>query len=101
MCRPSRCMNCTRNMYPEGRRNLHRARGLCHRCYQALFESGELIAFERITRTRDEVMEDWEILRSHGCTKRQAAERIGMSFAAFSRAYDRARAAGDNRAVAR
>lgn len=79
----------------------HVGRGLCQKCYEVFKYSGELIAFETLTRTRDELMEDWQILRSRGCTKRQAAQRIGMSFDSFNRAYSRARAAGDPRAVAR
>lgn len=38
------------------------------------------------------------MLRGQGYNKRQAAERLGMTFAAFDRAYCRARAAGDARA---
>lgn len=88
-------------MVSEDWRRRHRARGLCERCYEHFEDTGELIAFERLTRSRDEVMSDWAILRSRGCTKRQAAERLGIPFPTFTRAYERARAAGDPRAVAR
>lgn len=84
-----------------GAARYHAGRGLCQKCYEIFKYSGELIAFEPLTRTRDELMSDWQILRSRGCTKRQAADRLGMSFDSFNRAYERARAAGDQRAVAR
>jgi hypothetical protein len=59
-------------------------------CYGNRQHAGELIDFERTTRSRDEVMAEWALLRSEGYGKRQAAERLGMTFAAFDRALQRA-----------
>jgi hypothetical protein len=49
-------------------------------------------------RTRDEVMTEWDMLRTAGVTRRQAAAAIGMSYTALDRAIYRARALGDPRA---
>ena len=105
MCRrPTRCMGCNRAMAPYSQTQAdgshHRARGLCSRCHSAFQYTGELIAFERLTRTRDELLEDWELLRAQGLTRRQAAERMRMPYLSFNRALQRARAGGDPRAVA-
>ena len=101
---PKQCANtdCGRQIWPQrqGRpvEDEHRGRGLCTNCYGRLRYRGDLIDFARRAMSRDEVMADWEVLRSQGYTHRQAAERLGMSHAAFTRAYERARAAGDVRA---
>lgn len=97
-----RCRNCScpmvgqRETSPPGWRR-HVARGLCSRCWSAARTAGDLVDFERNTRTRDEVLDEWVLLRGEGYTRAQAAERIGMTFAAFDRAYWRAVAAGDPR----
>lgn len=75
------------------------ARGLCRSHYSVAAYAGRLIDFERVQRSRDEVMTEWELLRSEGYTKRQAAERLRMTFGAFEAAYFRARRDGDPRAI--
>lgn len=50
--------------------------------------------YPRLNRTQVEVVEEWLLLRSEGYTRRQSADRIGMTFAAFDRALHRARKAG-------
>lgn len=100
---PRRCVRCEHLIYPLGWMLAfsysHAARGLCQPCWHKAKASDELIDFERLNRTRDEVMADWELLRSEGYSKRQAAARLGMSHEAFDRAFHRARRAGDPRAV--
>lgn len=71
----------------------HASRGLCHPCYHRLAPD-ERLDYPRLNRSREDLVEDWELLRSEGYTKRQAAERLGMTFAAFDRAWHRARRAG-------
>lgn len=77
----------------------HQGRGLCNFCYVAAARRGTLIDHERRTRTRDEVMAEWESLRAEGYSKAQAATRIGMTYDAFDTAFTRARRAGDARAL--
>ena len=74
-------------------------RGLCGGCYSRYHGAGRQFEHPRATRPGDEVMHEWEMLREQGYTKRQAAERLRMSYDAFDRAYWRARAAGDPRAL--
>jgi hypothetical protein len=49
---------------------------------------------------RDDFLTEWELLRSEGLSRRQAAQRLGMSLKTFEAALSRARKAGDPRAVA-
>lgn len=76
----------------------HYVHGLCHRCHYRAGRVGADGEWVPALRSRDEVMEDWVRCRARGMTKREAAAAMGMSFAAFDRAYWRARAAGDRRA---
>lgn len=46
-----------------------------------------------------EIMEEWDFLRRDGATRAQAAERMGMTWVAFDRAWHRAKSAGDPRAI--
>jgi hypothetical protein len=55
--------------------------------------------YPRTTWSRDELMGEWDLLRSEGYTRRNAAERLGLKWETFDRAYFRARSAGDPRAV--
>ena len=71
----------------------HAGRGLCGSCYHRLTPD-ERLDYPRTQMSRDELLEEWELLRSEGCTQRQAAERLGMAYATFDRALLRARAAG-------
>lgn len=82
---------------PPGAR-FHAGRGLCTRCHPAAHRAGTLIDFARHTLSRDELLDDWVLLRDEGLTYTQAAARIGMPVAALKRALNRARADGDPRA---
>jgi hypothetical protein len=55
--------------------------------------------YPRRSWSREDVMSEWDLLRSEGYTRRVAADRLGMRWETFDRAYWRARAAGDPRAV--
>lgn len=82
-----------------GERSRNAGRGLCAHCHQGALRAGTLCDYERLTRSRADVLDDWTVLRGQGVTRLQAAARLGMSFPAFERALFRARAAGDERAV--
>jgi hypothetical protein len=77
----------------------HEGRGLCTPCYERANYRGRLADHPRRTWSRDDVMTEWDLLRRDGHTRAQAAERLGMTWAALDRAIWRARAAGDPRAV--
>jgi hypothetical protein len=99
-----RCRRCPYPLVPVRMTGLpgwrrHAGRGLCDTCRSQARTTGELIDFERFTRSRDELLDDWAVLRAEGYTLRQAAERLGMTQAAFERAYHRARRDGDPRAL--
>lgn len=52
-----------------------------------------------VAYTRDELMTEWTVLRAGGCSRREAAVRLGITWATFDRAWWRAVKAGDIRAV--
>lgn len=97
------CNECRRAIHPRSsdaaREDAHDGRGLCSSCYKRADYHGQLIDHPRRTRTRDEVLEEWDWLRRAGVPWQHAHERLGMTAGAFQRAYYRARAAGDPRAV--
>lgn len=72
------------------------ARGLCHRCYQkSRYQPSP--GRPPIIR-REDMLSEWEILRSDGVTDLAiAAERIGTTRAALEKCLERARKAGDPR----
>lgn len=75
-----------------------RARGLCSNCYAHEEYHGTLIDWPRITRSRDELLDDYVILRQQGYDWKQCAIKLGMKYPAFEQAMIRARRAGDDRA---
>lgn len=83
---------------PQGFRR-HGGRGLCSPCYSRASRDGTLLDFGRATLSRDDVLDDWEVLREQGYGRRVAAERLGMSLDAFDGALRRAARDGDERAV--
>jgi hypothetical protein len=97
------CASCGTTIAPEtfglAREDTHEARGLCSPCYDRELHKGSVDQYPRRTRTRDEVMEDWDHLRRSGVEWRDAHQRLGVTRSAFERAYERARAAGDPRAL--
>jgi hypothetical protein len=54
---------------------------------------------QRKFRTRDEVLDDWVILRNRGYTIREAAANMKMKHSALEQALVRARKDGDARAL--
>lgn len=59
-----------------------------------LFDMPEVEKF-----TRDEMLNKWQCLCDQGFTRKQAATQLRMKYSSFSRALQRARKAGDPRAV--
>lgn len=54
------------------------ARSLCGSCYTTAWREGELIDYPRKSLTRDEFIEEFELLRDQGFNRAQIAERLGM-----------------------
>lgn len=83
----------------------HRGRGLCARCHTRWIRHGSTAKPAPTPRPPrgsqwrplEETLDDWANLRAANYTVEQAAERMGMSFAALSKALERARARGDRR----
>jgi hypothetical protein len=87
--------------HPRGGRrepDMHAGRGLCTPCYGWADRHNRLADYQPHKRSRDEVLEEWDWLRSDGVPYKHAHQRIGMTPGAFERALQRARAAGDQRA---
>lgn len=97
------CRDCGTPIWPKSRgvpsACRDEGRGLCRPCWRTRDAAGTLDEVERVRFSRDELMDEWVVLRDRGCSKRQAAARLGMTFARFDRALLRARAAGDPRAL--
>lgn len=102
------CRDCGRNMVPAtAHRKMraalrmrfvrHLARGLCSGCYWRHKTDGSLLDFEARKLSRDELLTEWELLRSDGVRLDVAAERIGTSAQALDRALHRALSDGDQR----
>lgn len=72
------------------------ARGLCGSCYEMHWRAGTLDQFPtmRTQRRREHFVADYQLLRSEGYTRRQIADRLGMTYPAVHRAYRRAVVAG-------
>lgn len=100
------CARCGKYVLPNNKRTrvgiangeLMNARGLCTTCYSNEEYHGRLQNWERTTRSRDELLDDYVILRQQGYTWRNCARKLDMEYPAFERAMLRARAAGDDRA---
>lgn len=76
-------------------------RGLCQCCYAKARRLDEVIDHPRRLRSRDEMLEEWEHCRGPigGARFYNFGARIGSSQEAWERAFYRARAAGDPRAI--
>lgn len=103
---PQRIKPCALCRYPMNmgqdvtyQHRYHNGRGLCQFCYARCTRDGTLADYERVFRSADEVMGEWERLRLDGYSKNLAAERLGMTYKAFDRTFHRAKAAGDSRAL--
>lgn len=85
--------------------------GLCTKHYNRLRRNGDPLASAPKrprpkrgpeSRSAEEVLEEWAMLRSDGVTDlRVAAQRMGMSFSALDKALWRARKRGDERGIVR
>lgn len=94
------CANCGHRPPPRRRRGTPPIiRGLCPACYWRKTANGALADWPRATRSRDDVLDEWVILRTQRYTYRQAAERLGMTLTAFEGAIYRARRDDDPRAL--
>jgi hypothetical protein len=74
----------------------HGLRGLCAACWQNPTIRAN---YPRSTFAADELLDEWTLLRSEGHTLRQAAERLGITYAALDKALQRAKHRGDPRAI--
>lgn len=63
----------------------HKGRGLCSGCYGVNRRRGTLAKFSRTTRLREDTFSEWQLLKSTGATRREAAERMGITVAALDR----------------
>lgn len=70
------------------------ARGLCRNCYGFLWRTDQLEDL-RAVRRRADFVADYEMLRDQGYTRRQIAQRLGMTYDGCSAAYRRAVRAGE------
>lgn len=70
-------------------RGSRRIRRLCPTCWVRIRNTDELADYPRVTRTSDEVIEEWQVLSAYGMSKREVAARLGMTYAAFDRALHR------------
>jgi len=97
------CVNCDTPTVPSSagqpRPVSHEARGLCGPCYDHALHTRKLDDYPRRTRSRDELMDEWDHLRQSGVPWQFAHDRLGVTQVAFERAYARARADGDHRAL--
>jgi hypothetical protein len=105
MTRPAAATQCRRckvaiKPFTSGGRGRAKAsaRGICGLCYFHIQGTDELLDYERVTRSRDDLLDDYELLRSDGLTWREIAARLHMPYATFERAMLRARKEGDPRA---
>lgn len=70
-------------------------RGLCqHPCYDRRHRAGTHVDAPTTYRSRADVLDDWRVLSGEGCTRAQAAPRMGMTKTALDRALWRAQRAG-------
>jgi hypothetical protein len=104
MTNERRCVRCTRRIYPRSTApnwaSIHAGRNLCLSCWQiARHHHGIPDDTPRLNRTRDELLDDYVILRADGYTWRQCAQRLNMNYPAFERAMLRARRDRDPRAA--
>lgn len=102
---PPQCARCAVRMRPHRSPSapgawaeVHAGRGLCARCYHRVRHLGQLADYPTLVRSRDDLLEDYVVLRDEGLSWRACAQRLGMRYPSFETAMCRARAAGDPRA---
>ena len=69
----------------------HHARGLCNTCYRRHSDRGTIHDIPRNSRPWSDTYEDWLFLHADGYTRRQAAERLGITRDALDKAIKAAR----------
>lgn len=72
-----------------GTHDTRRVRGLCQCCWHRVVKTDEIHDYPRVTRRAADVAEDWAELSAQGVSRRDAAARLGMTYAAFDRALYR------------
>ena len=78
----------------------HAGRRLCNRCWKAAKADETRLGTRAPQRKREEVLEEWDLMRSDGVTDLTvAAKRMGMTRHGLQKALERAAKAGDPRAV--
>ncbi|HEY9354652.1 MAG TPA: hypothetical protein VIP28_15425 [Nocardioides sp.] len=98
------CLVCDMPMHASGSRRCSeghfgvRGRSACPTCYERARADGTLIDLPRRYLSRDELLDEWELLRGQ-VSFRAFHERVGVSHRTWERAYYRARADGDPRAI--
>jgi hypothetical protein len=94
----SRCRRCLRHMVsqrqtlPQGWAH-HRGRGLCNGCHAHVARHGQLDDYERVTRSREDLLEDFRLLCGRGLSVVDAAHQMGITTDAIYAARVRERAA--------
>lgn len=76
-------------------------RGMCSPCTNYVRRRGELDKYPLTVRTRDEVLDAWEIYTRQNYTKAEIAKKLGMTYKALDQAITRARRDGEPRAIRR
>lgn len=61
----------------------HMGRGLCTSCYGLHRRQGTLDRFDRRIRPREDTYQEWQLLKSTGVTRAEAARRMGITVAAL------------------
>lgn len=98
------CVVCDTPMHASGSRRCRqghsavRGRSACPTCYERARTDGTLIDLPRRYFSRDELLAEWEMFRGQ-VSFREFHERVGVSHRTWERAYYRARADGDPRAI--
>lgn len=71
-----------------GRTRPHHSRGLCTTCGQG-YNGCDPQDYERKTWPSELLVDEWALLARQGCTRRQAAERLGISKKRLEKAIER------------
>jgi len=72
----------------------HNSRGLCTGCRDHVARHGDLADYQRLTRSLDDTVTDYQVLRQRGLDHQEIAENFGVKPASLQRALERARARG-------
>lgn len=98
-----RCARCGKAC-AKGRRDIPnevqiRGRNLCSPCYTYCRWRGTHYDWPSNIRLRDDLLDDYVVLRRQGYNWKECAEQLGMSYKCFERAMNRARKDNDPRAA--